>query len=102
MLSFCLFTRDRLVVEPNSFTTVFLHLSRTLETLNKLLLHFVGKSYYQMTSHIYLPFVVKSTNAVAERIYKVASTWCCLKHLRKICTYYYAHFCRMKNDMASG
>lgn len=92
MLSFCLIMRDRLVVEPNSFTTVFPHLSRTLETLNKLLLHFVGKSYYQMTPYIYLPFVVKSTNAVAERIYKVASTWCCLKNLRKICALYCAQF----------
>jgi len=102
MLSFCLFLMDRLVVEPNSFTTVFPHLSRTLETLNKLLLHLVGQSYYQMTPYVYFPSVVKSTNAVAERIYKVASTWCCLKHLRKICTFYYAHFCRMKKYMASG
>jgi hypothetical protein len=91
--------RDRLEVEPNSFTTVSPHLSRTLETLNNLLLHFVGKPSYQMTPYIYLPFsVVKSTNTVAERIlvYKVAATWCCLKHLRKICTFYCAHFCRMK------
>jgi hypothetical protein len=65
--------RGRLVVEPNSFTAVSPHLSRTLETLNKLLLHFVGKSYYQETHYICLPFsVAKSTNTVAERIYKVA------------------------------
>lgn len=53
---------------------------------------------------LYLPsiFCCQEYQHVAERIYKVAATWCCLKHLRKICTFYCAHFCRMKNDMASG
>ena len=89
------------MVEPNSSTTVSPRLSRTFETLNKLLLRFVGKSYYQMTLYIYLPLsVVKNTNSVAERIYEVEATLDCLKHLRKIFKFYRAHICRMKNDMA--